>query len=525
MLSALLNLHRTGLLTVPGLCRTLEGVMTTGVNMMAMLKVAARLFPRRIAITDDHERLTYLELWRQSEALAAALQSDFGVGPGHKAALACRNHAAFIKAIFAFSRLGSHLYFISPGMRVDQFHALDERLRFDFHIHDDPLVDLGPKSLPAYRPTGTSIDRLSKQPRPTARLKRVRGGNIVLMTGGTTGQPKPASRKPSLFDFLPPLAALLGKLKLGDCLSLYVAPPIYHSYGLSALAIGILLGAEIHTAARFDAARACEVIARRRIDMLVTIPLMLRRMLNHDAVALSSLRQIFCGADVLTPALADETLARLGPILFNTYGTAEGGTVSLADATELRRKPGTVGKPIRGVRLRLLDEAGREVGTGAVGRICVSSAWTANEKGWVETGDLGFRDADGYCFLCGRVDDMIVSGGENVYPMELENVLARHEDVAAVAAVGIPDAEFGWRLKAVVVVHPGRTADRTALIDWLKPRIARHQMPAVIEFRDDLPCTAVGKPDKKALQSGGLTICNDSDGEAGDGAGAARAVP
>lgn len=507
MLTLLRKLHRVGLLTVPGVCRLLEAVATTGVNMMAMLRVAARLFPRRVAITDDRERLTYHELWQQAEVLARALAADCGVRPRQKVALACRNHAATVKAIFALSRLGAHLYFVNPEMRVGQLLTLEERLRFDFYVYDDPLAaafadpPLRDKSLPFYHATGASVERLASRPGPARpRVKKVRGGNIVMMTGGTTGLPKAASRKPSLFDFLPPFAALLTRLDLDECRSFYLAPPIYHSFGMSALALAVILGAEVYLTERFEAARACDLIARHRIDAVAVVPLMLRRMLRHDAAALTPLRCVVSGSDTLTPALADEALERLGPTLYNLYGTAEGGMISLADPTELRHKPGTVGKAVRGVRARLLDESGREVVPGAVGRMCVRSAWGAGEKGWVETGDLAYRDADGYYFLCGRADDMIVSGGENVYPVELENVLAQHPDVAAVAVVGVPDAEFGQRLKAVVVARPGCALDAAALLAWLKPRVARHQMPVAVEFRDELPYTPIGKPDKKALR-------------------------
>jgi acyl-CoA synthetase (AMP-forming)/AMP-acid ligase II len=507
MLALLQKLNRVGLLTVPGLCRLLEAVATTGVNMMAMLRVSARLFPHRAAVTDDNERLTYLQLWRQTEALAGVLSVDFAIRPRQKVAIACRNHAALVKAIFAFSRLGAHVYFINPEMRAGQLLALEERHRFDFYVYDDALASvfaeapLSQKALPSYHPTAPSIDRLASCPRRTARLKKVRGGDIVMMSGGTTGQPKTASRKPSILDFLPPFAALITRLNLDECRSFYLAPPIYHSFGLSALAVGAMLGAEMYLTTRFEAARACELIARHRIEAVAVVPVMLRRILHHDPAALASLRRICCGSDTLTPALACETLARLGPSLFNLYGTAEGGMVSMADPAELRRKPGTVGKAVWGVRVRLLDEADREVGPGAVGRVCVRSAWTVDKKRWVETGDLAYRDADGDYFLCGRVDDMIVSGGENVYPVELENVLAQHPDVATVAVVGVPDVEFGQRLKAVVVVHPGRVLDQAAVLEWLRPRVARHQMPRVVEFRSELPYTPVGKPDKKALRA------------------------
>jgi acyl-CoA synthetase (AMP-forming)/AMP-acid ligase II len=507
MFTLLQKLHRTRLLTVPGLFRLAEAVLTTGINLMALLRLAARVFPRRTAVIDEQERLSYPELWRQAEALAAALHSNLGIRPRQKVAIACRNHAATIKAIFAFSRLGTHVFFVNPEMSANQLLALEDRLRFDFYVYDDPLAavfatpPLNGKSLPSYHPTDISIDRLASRPGPAkARLKKVRSGNVVVMTGGTTGQPKAASRKPSFFDFLPAFVALLTRIHLDSYRTVYLATPIYHSFGLVSLLMGVTLGAEMYFTRRFEAAQACALIARHQVEVVTVVPLMLRRMLSQDAEALSPLRCIITGSDTLSPALARESLARLGPTLFNLYGSSEGGVVIMAAPDELRRKPDSIGKPIRGVCVRLLNESGQEVGEKQVRRLCVRSAWTTDKKNWVETGDLAYRDADGDYFLCGRVDDMIVSGGENVYPVELENALLQHPDVSAVAVVGIPDAEFGQRLKAVVVAKRGRALDERALLDWLKPRVARHQMPAVVEFRGDLPYTPVGKPDKKALR-------------------------
>jgi acyl-CoA synthetase (AMP-forming)/AMP-acid ligase II len=166
----------------------------------------------------------------------------------------------------------------------------------------------------------------------------------------------------------------------------------------------------------------------------------------------------------------------------------------------LGRKPESIGQPVQGVRARIVNESDQEVGEKIVGRLCIRSSWTTNRKSWIETGDLAYRDSEGDIFLCGRVDDMIVSGGENVYPVELENVLVQHPAVDSVAVIGIPDAEFGQRLKAVLVRKKDATLDQAALLEWLKPRVARYQMPAVVEFRDALPYTALGKLDKKALR-------------------------
>jgi acyl-CoA synthetase (AMP-forming)/AMP-acid ligase II len=156
---------------------------------------------------------------------------------------------------------------------------------------------------------------------------------------------------------------------------------------------------------------------------------------------------------------------------------------------------------VSGVQARIVNDADQIVAGGQVGRLCIRCAWATTRKNWTETGDLAYQDSEGDLFLCGRIDDMIVSGGENVYPIELENVLLQHPDIDSVAVIGIPDAEFGQRLKAVIVTKQGATLDHTTLLDWLKPRAARYQMPAVIDFRDELPYTALGKLDKKSLRA------------------------
>jgi acyl-CoA synthetase (AMP-forming)/AMP-acid ligase II len=422
-------------------------------------------------------------------------------------AIACRNHAAAVKALFAFARLGAHVFLVNPEMSHDQLRALEESKRFDFYVHDEPLAPvfsepaLRSKSLPSYHPTDASIDRLATRPDPPkARLRKAKAGNIVVMTGGTTGQPKAASRKPSILDFLPPFVALLTQIHLDNYRTVYIATPIYHGFGVAALFMGVMLGAEMYLLRRFEAGRACELIGRHGIEAVTVVPLMLQRLLNQDAAALTSLRCVITGGALLSPALARASLEQLGPTLFNLYGTSEGGFAIMATPELLARKPESIGKPVRGVRARIVNEAEQPVGDKAVGRLCLRSSWTTSKKNWIETGDLAYRDAEGDIFLCGRVDDMIVSGGENVYPIELENALVQHADVAAAAVVGIADAEFGQRLKAVVVAKKDRRLDQAALLEWLKPRVARHQMPAIVELRDELPYTPLGKVDKKALR-------------------------
>lgn len=251
---------------------------------------------------------------------------------------------------------------------------------------------------------------------------------------------------------------------------------------------------------RFDTVRSCSLIAQNRIEVVTLVPLMLQRMLKLDPGSLSPLRCIITGGALLSPALARETLKRLGPKLFNSYGTSEAGFCVMGTPEVLRRKPESIGRPVEGVRAHIVTESNQVVGDRITGRLCIRSAWATSRKGWIETGDPAYRDPEGDLFLCGRVDDMIVSGGENVYPIELENILVQHPHVDSVAVVGIADPEFGQRLKAVVVKRRDATLDPVMLLDWLKPRVARYQTPAVIEFRDELPYTALGKLDKKSLR-------------------------
>ncbi len=392
-------------------------------------------------------------------------------------------------------------------MSKDQILALEKRLRFDFYVYDEQITglfeheSLSHKSLPANHPTNDSIDRISAMSNHTkVKLKKVKTGNIVVMTGGTTGQPKPASRKPSLFAFLPPFIALLCHVNLDRYRSVYIATPISHGFGLASLFIGVTLATEMHFTTRFDAEQSCRLIADKNIDAVIVVPLMLQRILKHDADSLSSLQCIITGGAALSPALAEETLERLGPKLFNLYGTSEAGFCIMGTPELLQKKPQSIGRPIRGVRSKVVDDSDQVVEEGKIGRLRIRCAWAISHKNWQETGDVAYRDADGDIFLCGRVDDMIVSGGENVYPIELEHVLVQHPDIESAAVVGIPDPEFGQRLKAVVIRKRDTMLDQSTLHDWLKPRVARYQMPAMTEFREELPYTPLGKLDKKSLR-------------------------
>jgi fatty-acyl-CoA synthase len=505
MARSIAKLYRAGILKPVGLLRAIASVVNMGTNLMVLLQFAAKLYPHRVAVIDEDRSLSYRELSERSYSLAVSLHDRYHIDRRYKVAIICVNHSAIVQSIFAVSRLGADVFLLNPEMSGDRLLESISRLQFDFIIYDERLTEiihaagLAAKSLPAYHPTAPSIDSLAATQR-TDRLKPRVNGKLVVMTGGTTGLPKTASRRPTLMNFLPPFIALVDRINLDLYRSVYVATPIYHGFGLATLFIGVVLGSTMYFRRKFDAVAACELINKHQIEVITVVPLMLQRMLDRRADLLTSLQRIVSGGAMLPVPLARTTIDRLGKVLFNLYGTSEAGFCIMATPDLLARKPDSIGQPIWGVRASILDRENRPVTDGSIGRLCIASAWTVDRHRAIESGDLAYYDAEGDLFLCGRSDDMVVSGGENVYPIDLERALLQHADIAAVAVIGIDDPEFGQRLKAFIVLQIDRHLDEPTLRDWLKPRIARYQMPAAIVFLPELPYTSLGKIDKKSLR-------------------------
>lgn len=501
------KLYHTKLIKPSGLYRLVAALLRSGVNLMALLRYAGNQYGEGIAVTDEYETLTYSELFQQSTLLALNLAEKYDIKPGKKVAIMCRNNAVVVRAVFAAAYTGADIYMLNAEMSQGQFYNMLAKYAFDLIIHDDALtalVDQSPikvTSLPAYNPSERSANRLSKTaPNSTRKIKARGSGKIIVLTGGTTGDFKIAARKPSVINYLPPFFSLINKLDPASFHSVYIATPIYHGFGLAGMLMSVMLGAKIFIAERFDAEAACQLIKHNRVQVAVVVPLMLARMVKLDCGALKFLNCILSGGAALTPSLVNETATRLGDILYNLYGTSEAGFSIMATPTDLSLYPSTIGRPIKGVHLAILDADGNEVDNNWPGRICIKSSWTVNNAGWVETGDLGFRDENGYYYLCGKTDDMIVSGGENVYPVELENILSQHPEISQSAVIGINDHEFGQRLKAFVVPVAGSAITEHDITAWLSTRVARYQTPKYIEIATVIPHTSLGKPDKKLLK-------------------------
>lgn len=512
MMVRLMNLFvvlgKLGLLSPVGLYRFITAAGQSGVNLMMLLKIAARTYGQQIAIVDERERISFHQLLSQAECLSDVLRQTYGLTDGKKVGFFCKNHASLVKAIFAVAHTGADIYLLHAEMSPEQFNQLLGDHDLDLLVHDAELTSLIERSpyakarVLSYHDHLPAINRLAHTCTANKRTRyRTSASKLILLTGGTTGKAKKIAHKPSLFTYLPPFLALLTRLQLVRYQSAYLATPIYHGYGIAILLLCIALGKKTIVTAGFDAATACELIRTHEVEVVTVVPLMIAKMLKHNVEDLQSLACIASGGAELNPKLVAEVSSKVGAIVYNLYGTSEGGLTTIATPQDLQYSAKTIGKKIKHVPLYVLDHRKRKLGAGEIGQFCLRQPWSlrAGKRLWIETGDVGYRDAHGYYFLCGRTDDLVVSAGKNVYPIELERILLGHPGVEDAAVIGMRDDLFGQRLKAIVQPVANAELTKAALLEWLRPRAARHQMPKEIVFVERIAYTHLGKQDKKQL--------------------------
>ena len=503
-------LYKIRLLSPRALFRLAAAIYTNGINLMTLLHFSAKTYGDRVALVDEQDTLTYSELFVRSEELSRSLRESYQLGSGKKVGLICRNHASLIKTIFAVSATGADLYLLNAEMSQIQLNGILEQQHFDLLVIDEERSHPSEREqctqtqaiLLSYHHTHPAINNLTPMTYSGKRKRRNSTGELVLLTGGTTGQAKEAVHKPSLFNYLDPFYNFLIRLKILNYDTAYIATPIYHGYGVAVLLLFSALGKKVIVRRAFNAEMACGLIRLHQVEVITVVPLMLHRMLRTNVSDLKSLTCIASGGAELSPRLTEETLSQLGEVLYNLYGTSEAGLNMIATPQDLAYSAYTIGRKIKGVDVRILDEHKNEVKFGKIGQFCIKNRWSmrSGTELWIETGDLGYQDEKGYYYLRGRADSMIVSGGENVYPLEVEQVLLTHPQVEDGGVIGVSDEHFGMRLKAFVLLKPDADTKTEELLDWLRPRLARFQLPKEIVLMKDLPYTPLGKLNKKLLK-------------------------
>ena len=499
MIKTIKALYTIKLFTFKGIWHLLMSFGSVGMNLMALLYIRQKLSPNQIAINENDNCITYHTLYTQSQHLAKKLAMHCDIKPHQKIAIMANNHTIMIHTLFAIARLGADIYLLNTELSVNQLQNIQDAVKFDWIIHDPQISTLTDvKSLPTDHPEQVSIySLLNDDSLPnSSNLKVTHFNKLTVLTSGTTGRFKMAGRNSKAQNFISPFYQLLMKLNLSKYNRVYIATPIYHGFGIATLCMSVLLGATIFINKRFDAVKVCQLINKYNIEVITLVPLMLSRMMNYSTTQLRSLRCIITGGAPIAVTLVQRTINQLGEVLYNLYGTSEAGICMIATPNDLINHPSTIGKPITGLSTKLMNNGKEDA---IKGELYIKCAWSTQGKNWIATGDIAQKDRENNYYLNGRIDDMIVSGGENVYPFEIEQFLINHPDINDLAVISVNDEEFGQRLVAFVVLAAYAKQSEDTLKDWLKPQIARYQMPKKIYIIDELPMTHIGKVDRKQL--------------------------
>ena len=476
--------------------------------------------PDEIALIDEIGALSFGATHLRSNALARAL-ADSGVGVGDGVAIMCRNHRYFVEATMACAKLGAVALYLNTAFAAPQLAEVMERESTTALIYDEEFADLldeggdvsrfvawsdGGAPDPVVEQLIEGYDGERELPTPPE------SGRYIILTSGTTGTPKGAQRGSP--EGLMPLAAFLSKIPRRRRETVVISAPLFHSWGFSHFVLGLPLGATMVLRRRFDPEDALATVAQHRARTLVVVPVMMQRMLELPDEAksrydVSSLEVTAASGSALPGELATRWMDEFGDNLYNLYGSTEVAWATIATPEDMRAAPGTAGRMPRGTVIRIVDEQGADLPQGETGRIFVGNgmAFEGYTGGGdkerldelVSSGDVGHFDEGGRLFIDGRDDEMIVSGGENVFPREVEDLLADHEAVSEAAAIGVDDEEFGQRLRVFVVLNEGADADEDGLKQHVKSNLARYKVPREILFLDELPRNATGKVLKREL--------------------------
>src|SRR3954454_6096861 len=502
-----------------------SSMLRWGPTPAAGYAISAVRRPDKVGIVDELGTLTYREIQTRTNALANAW-SDLGIGEGDGIAILCRNHRGFVDATVACSKLGAHALYLNTMFAGPQITDVCAREKPKAIVYDEEFAELvkeagkrrkrfvGWFDGESGKPSGGDalLEDLIKQGDTADLVPPAEKGRVVILTSGTTGTPKGANR--SQPKSLLPAAGLLSKIPLRAEEPWMIAAPMFHSWGFAHFTMGMALGAQLVLRRRFDPEGTLSAIAQHECTTLVVVPVMLSRILELppetiDRYDLRNLKIIGASGSALPGPLATEVMDRFGDVLYNLYGSTEVAWATIAQPADLRAAPGTAGKPPFGTIVKLYDNDGDEVAEGETGRIFVGNELVfegytggggkATINGLMSTGDVGHMDSGGRLFVDGRDDEMIVSGGENVFPREVEDLLSHHDAVDEAAVVGVDDDAFGQRLRAFVVLCSGAAASEDDLKAYIKANLAAYKVPRDIVFLDELPRNATGKVVKRSL--------------------------
>ena len=517
-------------------------------NLASVLEHNARLLPERVAVTFGDQQLTYAQLDARARQVAAGLR-ELGIAPGDHVALSCPNLPWFPIAYFGILKAGAAVVPINVLLKPREiaYHLRDSHAKGLIAFEGTPelpmaamaragcdeaecpmlLIMTADPAADSPVPGATSLGRLMHRHQERFETSRRRPDDtaVILYTSGTTGHPKGAelTHENMLLNAVASRDMYLPALQGGSAQEVaLVTLPLFHSTAQTCLMNAGLLGAfRLVLLPRFEPAVVLNTMQRERVGIWIGVPTMYWGLLQHitaeridPAPVAEHLRLCVSGGAPMPVEIMRRFEETFHVRVLEGYGLSETSPVACFNQLARPSKPGTVGQAIFGVDVRAVDDLDRPVPPGERGEIVIrgpnvmkgyynrpDATEEATRHGWFHTGDIGTIDEEGYVTIVDRKKDMIIRAGFNVYPRELEEVLATHPAVSLAAVIGVPDERLGEEVKAFIVRKPGATVTEAELLEWCREQFAAYKYPRQIEFRDTLPIGPTGKILKRALKS------------------------
>jgi acyl-CoA synthetase (AMP-forming)/AMP-acid ligase II len=511
-------LFEGGLLRPPRPGVALRGVLAIarhGLSPAAAYEYSAARFGGEVAVVDDVETVTFAELTKRIDALTTGFENA-GIEGHDRVGVLCRNHHEFVEAVAALSGLGADVVLLNVSHAAPQLAAISAAEGLTALVHDEefaPQAQAAAKTLKRFvtscshgETPEARVDELDRGQPSRASLAPLSPSRYVLLTSGTTRAPKGTARGVPLS--VDPLLAMLSRVPLRSRDVTLIASPLFHAWGFGQLGLAMVMSSTVVLQRRFDPESLLSAAAEHKARVLVVVPYMLQRLLEvptrvRRRFDLSSLEIVMSSGSPLSGGLGKRFMDAYGEILYNVYGSTEAAWGAIATPTDLRDSPGTVGIAPLGTELLAVDSQGQEVEPHGVGRILVknelmSPSYSGGSQrtevgGFLPTGDLGHFDEQGRLHIDGREDEMIISGGENIYPQEIEQLLSSHPAISEAMVVGVPDDRYGQALRAVVVVKKRHLLTKGEIQQFVKEHLARYKAPRDVEFVEELPRNETGK--------------------------------
>ncbi len=505
--------------------RIVAAMQRENMGITSGFAAAAQRCPDRPGLIDELGTLTWREIDERADALAAGLQAL--PKPPAVLGIMARNHRGFVEALIAAHRIGADVLLLNTSFAGPAMAEVVQREGVDAVIYDEEFTETVDRAL-ADRPDATRIIAWTDGPQDGPTVEKLIGEyagqkprrtgaktKVILLTSGTTGTPKGAKRSGGGDTGPGILKDILDRTPWRAEETVVIVAPMFHAWGFSQLAFAASMACTIVTRRKFDPEATLELIDRHRATGLCVVPVMFDRIMElpdevRNKYSGRSLRFAAASGSRMRPDVVTKFMDQFGDVIYNNYNATEAGMIATATPEDLRAAPDTAGKPAGGTEIRILDSDFNEVPRGEVGSIYVRNStqfegYTSGKnrdfhEGFMSSGDVGYLDDAGRLFVVGRDDEMIVSGGENVYPIEVEKTLAAHPDIAEASVIGVDDEQFGQRLAAFVVLTDGAAATPDALKQHVRENLANYKVPREITILDELPRSSTGKIERRALQ-------------------------